>query len=117
MKPSAALFVLLALTLPTVPVLAEAEDGSKAASGASMQMHGDMMKGAKESMAMQPSGNVDQDFAKMMRHHHETGMRMAEHEARNGKDPEMRAMAQKIRDSQKKEIEDFDRWMQKKGAK
>lgn len=104
-----ALFTALALALPAVPAIAQSIGDSKAGSSGSMQMHRDMMKGAKESMSMKPSGDMDQDFVKMMRHHHENGMRMAKHEAQNGKDPEVRELAKKILESQRQEAKQLDR--------
>ena len=76
-----------------------------------MEMHKSMMKGMKEMQGMKPSGNMDHDFAMMMRHHHMQGVEMAQHQLKHGKDPKMREMAQKIVDSQKKEIAEFDEWM------
>ena len=54
----------LVVALAAGPVLAQHEPQSAAggASGPSMQMHKDMMKGAKESMGMKPSGDIDKDF-------------------------------------------------------
>lgn len=86
-----------------------------AASGPSMEMHQSMMKGMKEMQGMKPSGNMDRDFAMMMRHHHVQAMEMAQYELTHGKDAKMREMAQKILDSQKKEIAEFDEWL-KSGA-
>ena len=86
------------------------------ASGASMEMHKNMMRGMKEMQGMKPSGNMDHDFAMMMRHHHQQGIEMAQHQLKHGKDAKMREMAQKIVDSQKKEIAEFDEWM-KSGMK
>ncbi len=67
--------------------------------GASSQMHEQMMQGARQSMRIKTTGDVDRDFATMMRQHHETGIRMAQEEVQNGKDPQMKEMAQKILDS------------------
>lgn len=80
-------------------------------SGASMEMHQSMMKDMKEMQGMKPSGNMDRDFAMMMKHHHMQAVKMGEHELKHGKDQKMRDMAQKIIDSQKKEIAEFDAWL------
>ena len=80
-----------------------------------MEMHKNMMKGMKEMQGMKPSGNVDHDFAMMMRHHHQQGVEMAQHQLKHGKDAKMREMAQKIMDNQKKEIAEFDEWMKSSG--
>ena len=67
-------------------------------------------------MAMKSSGNVDVDFAAMMRVHHQSAVTMAEAELQNGKDPQMRAMAKDIIRAQKKEIAAFDKFLARRGA-
>ena len=77
----------------------------------SQQMHRSMMEGAKEMQKMRMSGDMDRDFAMMMRKHHEDGVRMSQFQLEHGKDAKMREMAQKIMATQKKEIAEFDEWM------
>ena len=73
-----------------------------------------MMRDMNEKMSgMQMSGNTDMDFAMMMRMHHQSAVTMAETQLRDGKNPQMRAMAKKIIASQKKEIAEFDRFLAK----
>lgn len=75
------------------------------------------MAGMNEKMAMmKPSGNVDIDFAMMMREHHQSAITMAEAELQNGKDPQMRVMAKDIIYAQKKEIAVFDKFLAKQGV-
>ena len=81
-----------------------------------LSLHEAMSKGMQQMQSMQMTGDVDKDFAIMMRHHHQSGIEMAQIELREGKDPQMKKQAQKIIDGQKKEIAEFDRWMQAKGA-
>jgi uncharacterized protein (DUF305 family) len=80
---------------------------------ASGRMHAVMMAGQKDmpSMMTKMTGDPDHDFAMMMSHHHKMGINMAEIEVKDGKDAKMREMAQKIIDSQKKEIAEFEAWM------
>lgn len=77
----------------------------------------ELMKSMQESQtkmqSMQMKGKTDQDFAEMMRMHHQAGIRMAEIELKHGKDPAMKKMAEKIMASQKKESKEFDAWLQK----
>lgn len=80
----------------------------------SMDMHKSMMKGMKEMEAMKSSGNIDHDFAMMMKQHHESALDMAQVELQHGKDAKMRSMAKKIIESQKKEIKEFDQWLAKR---
>ena len=75
------------------------------------------MAGMNEKMAMmKPSGNVDIDFAMMMREHHQSAITMAEAELQNGTDPQMRVMAKDIIYAQKKEIAVFDKFLAKQGV-
>ena len=61
--------------------------------------------------AMPMTGDQDHDFAMMMRKHHGDAITMSEKELKDGSDPEMKAMAQKIIAAQKKEIEELDKWL------
>jgi uncharacterized protein (DUF305 family) len=81
----------------------------------SSELHQAMSKSMQEMHSMNMTGDIDRDFATMMRHHHQSGIEMARVQARDGKDPELRRQAQKIIDSQKKEIAELDRWLQAKG--
>ena len=67
-------------------------------------------------MAMKMTGDADKDFVTMMIEHHQGAVDMARDELRDGKDPKIRDMAQKIIDAQKKEIAEFEAWLAKKGG-
>ena len=54
------------------------------------------------------SGNVDKDFAMMMRSHHQGAVSMSLFEISNGKDQTLKIMAQKISDEQKVEIKELE---------
>lgn len=83
--------------------------------GGTMDMKA-MMKEDMDSMAsMQMTGNPDVDFAMMMRNHHLSGIKMAEIELRDGKEPKMRTVAKSIIAQQKKEIAKFDQFLVKHG--
>ena len=72
-----------------------------------------MMTGMEGMQKMSMSGDIDKDFAMMMKMHHQQGVEMAEMELANGKSPEMKTMARNIIASQKKEIAQFDKWLAK----
>jgi uncharacterized protein (DUF305 family) len=74
-----------------------------------------MMDMQQKMSAMKSSGNVDVDFAMMMRVHHQSAITMAEAELQNGKDPQMRVMAKDIIYAQKKEIAAFDKFLAGRG--
>lgn len=76
-----------------------------------MDMHGSMMNMRKHMDAMKSSGDIDHDFATMMRIHHQGAVDMAELELKKGKDPKMQQMAKDIIAAQNKEIAEFDQWL------
>jgi len=61
--------------------------------------------------AMEPSGNSDLDFVKLMLPHHEAALDMARAELLHGKDPQMRKLAQEIITDQQSEIELMQLWL------
>lgn len=69
------------------------------------------MHDMKGMHGMKMSGDQDYDFAAMMRKHHEMALQMARKELREGDEPQMKEMAQKIIDAQTKEIAELDAWM------
>lgn len=75
------------------------------------QMHEHMMKGMQKMQSMPMTGNMDKDFATMMREHHVQGVQMAKMELQHGKSLEMKRMAEKIIKDQQKEIAQFDKWL------
>ena len=81
------------------------------AMGAGMDMKPMMMDMQNKMSAMKSSGNMDVDFAMMMRLHHQSAITMAEAQLKNGKDTQMRKMAKDIIYAQKKEIAVFDKFL------
>ena len=79
----------------------------------SHDMKASMMMGMDGMQKMAMSGDVDKDFAMMMKMHHQQALNMAEMELAHGKSPEMKAMAKQIITAQKKEIAQFDKWLAK----
>jgi len=84
----------------------------KGAAG-SHDMKASMMMGMDGMQKMAMSGDIDKDFATMMKMHHQQALNMAEMELAHGKSPEMKAMAKQIIAAQKKEIAQFDKWLAK----
>ena len=84
-------------------------------SGGTMDMKSMMKEDMDKMSNMQMSGNPDVDFAMMMRNHHLSGIKMAEMQLRDGKEPKMRKMAKSIIAEQKKEIAKFDQFLAKQG--
>ena len=73
---------------------------------ASMELH----KAMKMPMDAKMPGDVDRDFAAMMTMHHQQALKMADIELRSGKSPELKAMAQKMKDQQTREIAELARF-------
>ncbi|CCV09722.1 DUF305 domain-containing protein [Mesorhizobium sp. STM 4661] len=76
-------------------------DGYKAAMD---KMHADMM-------AIESSGNADVDFARRMIPHHQAAIDMAKVELANGKDPEIRKLAEAVIAAQEAEIKQLQAWL------
>lgn len=76
-------------------------------------MKASMMMGMDSMQRMPMSGDIDKDFAMMMKVHHQQALNMAEMELAHGKSAEMKAMARQIIVAQKKEIAQFDKWLAK----
>lgn len=77
------------------------------------EMKQSMMKGMDNMQKMKMSGDTDKDFATMMKVHHQQAVEMAQVELAKGSSAEMKAMATQIIAAQKKEIEQFDKWLAK----
>ena len=96
-------YLVCAAVLVTAPAQAQQQKSSS--------MHETMSKNMSEMQSMPMTGDVDKDFAMMMKKHHEDGVKMAQIQLSKGKDAKMQEMARKIMDAQKKEIAEFDEWL------
>jgi hypothetical protein len=86
--------------------------GSAAAADDSQEMHRVIMESMKKMQAMPMTGDIDHDSAAVMRKHHQSGVEMAEVEMKHGKDSKAKELAKKTAESQKKEIKEYDHWLQ-----
>ena len=79
------------------------------------KMHNELNEAMKAMMdkmdLMQMTGNTDKDFVRMMITHHESAVKMAEDELANGKQDEVKKMAQKMIKDQNKEIITLKTWL------
>ncbi|MBC7702200.1 MAG: DUF305 domain-containing protein [Massilia sp.] len=70
-----------------------------------------MHKGMQSMQEMKMSGDVDKDFAMMMKMHHQQALEMAKIEIDHGKSEQLKAMAKKMIKDQTKEIGQLDKWL------
>ena len=105
--------IFTALALPVWSLAQSAPMPKESHMDTSMDMSHTMDSMDEKMKSMPMSGDVDYDFAMMMRIHHQGALEMAKSELDNGKNPEMRTMAKKIIAAQKKEIAQFDKWIAK----
>lgn len=61
--------------------------------------------------SIEPSGNSDIDFVRLMLPHHQAAIDMAKTQLMYGKDPEMRRLAQEIVTDQQSEIQLMQLWL------
>ena len=93
----------------TASALVASPDGFATEMAASMQrMH--------HAMTVDPSGDVDRDFAALMIPHHQGAIEMAQAQLRYGKDERLRRLAQGIIVEQRQEIAVMQAILAEKGA-
>ena len=85
-----------------------------------MQSHREMMQSMekmnRDMTGATMTGDPDRDLVTMMMPHHQSAIDMARIYLRDGKDPTIRKMAQKIIVDQEHEIKEFKAWLAKHPA-
>jgi len=107
------------LTL-AAPVFAQDHAGHGGKTGTSVDPAYVAQMQAHETMttnmgAVQPSGNPDVDFVRMMIPHHQGAIAMAEVQLKYGKDESRKKLARDIIDAQTREIAEMKDWLAKNG--
>lgn len=92
------------------------EQGTMCPGQTPCQMKNALVPSHRQLHAVQETGNTDRDFAAVMIPHHQGAIDLAKAELANGKDPEMRRMAQKIISNNQKEIDQLSKWLSKPGG-
>jgi uncharacterized protein (DUF305 family) len=87
---------------------AELSQGSKLLEEANGAMH--------QSMSIEMTGDVDVDFVRSMIPHHQGAVDMAKIVLANGKDPEIRKLAEEVVTAQESEIAFMEGWLERNGA-
>jgi uncharacterized protein (DUF305 family) len=67
--------------------------------------------------SVQPTGDNDVDFVRLMLPHHQAAIDMAKTQLASGQDPQMRRLAQEIITDQQSEIELMQLWLSQRDAK
>jgi uncharacterized protein (DUF305 family) len=67
--------------------------------------------------SVQPTGDNDVDFVKLMIPHHQAAIDMAKIQLVSGQDPQMRRLAQEIITDQQSEIELMHLWLRQREVK
>ena len=111
---SALLLSTLALTL--APFNARAEDSMKMDHSKMPHDVTDIYAGAmdkmhKDMMAVKPTGDADVDFVRGMIPHHQGAIDMAKVVLKEGKDPEIKKLAEGIIEAQESEIKQMNDWL------
>lgn len=109
--------MLLAVFLESVP--AQSEEMKHDMAGMSTDATGPSSEGYKaamdkmhaDMMALQYTGNADADFVRGMIPHHQGAIDMAKVELANGKDPEIRKLAEGVIAAQEAEIKQMQGWL------
>ena len=109
--------MLLAVFLESVPAQSEEmkhDMGAMSADATSPSTEGykaAMDKMHADMMALQNTGNADADFVRGMIPHHQGAIDMAKVELANGKDPEIRKLAEGVIAAQEAEIKQMQDWL------
>lgn len=98
-------------TMPMATAASAPKGGMQSGMMESPDMKQSMQAGMDGMQKMQMTGDHDVDFAMMMKMHHEGAITMAESELKMGKHRQMKKMAKDIIAAQKKEIEQFDKFL------
>ena len=75
------------------------------------ELNSSIMKMHVAMASVKPSGNSDVDFVKLMLPHHQAAINMAKTQLLNGKDPQVRRLAQEIVTEQQSEIQLMELWL------
>jgi uncharacterized protein (DUF305 family) len=109
------LFFLLVLAL-SIPLLARQGSSSAQESGSAWgQLSQSMEKMHAGMYSIKPSGSDDADFVRLMLTHHQAAIDMAKVELTQGKDPQIRRLAQEIIIDQQSEIDLMHLWLKQHG--
>jgi uncharacterized protein (DUF305 family) len=110
--------MIVAAVVAALPALALAQQsmqqhGMTGDESASIKAYMEAHRQIMSDMSVKMTGNADRDFAMMMIPHHQGAIDMVRAELQHGDNPELKRMAQKIIDDQRKEIAELKAWLAK----
>ena len=114
-----AIFTILVLTLTPVEWGQDSQSHTSLAAPESKwsELVGSMHVMHAAMNSVQPTGDNDVDFVKLMLPHHQAAIDMAKTQLLYGQDPQMRRLAQEIITDQQSEIELMQLWLRHREAK
>jgi uncharacterized protein (DUF305 family) len=115
-------FAILLVLIPVVTLAARRQGSQPQSSKTAEETAWSELKESMDKMhaamaSVQPSGDSDVDFVKLMLPHHQAAIGMAKSQLMYGKDPQMRRLAQEIITDQQSEIELMQLWLKHRDAR
>jgi uncharacterized protein (DUF305 family) len=107
-------FTILLISISIVTLSASQQDSHAAHPPAVSdwsELGASMQKMHLAMASVGPSGDSDVDFVRLMLPHHQAALDMAKTQLMNGKDPQIRRLAQEIITDQQSEIELMQLWL------
>jgi uncharacterized protein (DUF305 family) len=113
------IFALLLISIAAIPMPAQQdphhEQRDRDTDGSTWNDMQQVMEKMHAGMrSIEPSGNDDADFVRLMLPHHQAAIDMAKVELTHGRDPQMRRLAQEIITDQQSEIELLQLWLKQR---
>ena len=100
-----------AVAIPAQQAMHKQPNGKSASNPVWAELQASMEKMHAAMTSVEPAGNSDADFVRLMIPHHQAAIDMAKTQLLYGKDPQMRRLAQEIIADQQSEIELMNLWL------
>lgn len=104
-----------AIAIPAQQAMHKHASGKSPSEPAWVELQASMEKMHAAMTSIEPTGNCDADFVKLMIPHHQAAIDMAKTQLLYGKNPQMRRLAQEIITDQQSEIELMNLWLKQHG--
>lgn len=112
------LWILIpAVTLAAWRQVSQARSPATASDPQWSEFMANMHKMHSAMVSVQPSGNADMDFVRLMLPHHQAAIDMAKSQLIHGKDSQVRRLAQEIIADQQSEMELMQLWLKRHEAR